>query len=127
MQLGDKKLVVQLAIPGLNIINAGPGPATEVLCLMNMVTAEELKDNDEYEDILEDIREECTKYGAVKSVEIPRPIEGLDVPGVGKVFVEFSNVAECQRAQQGLTGRKFANRVVVTSYFDPDLYHRRQF
>lgn len=28
---------------------------------------------------------------------------------------------------QGLTGRKFANRVVVTKYYDLDLYHRREF
>ena len=52
---------------------------------MNMVTPDELKDEDEYEDILEDIREECNRYGVVKSVEIPRPIEGVDVPGLGKV------------------------------------------
>ena len=36
-------------------------------------------------DILEDVREECSKYGFVKSLEIPRPISGVDVPGVGKV------------------------------------------
>lgn len=92
---------------------------------------------------MEDIKEECSKYGVVKSVEIPRPIENVDVPGVGKVqsdkripinntaklqvFVEFANVAECQKAHAALTGRKFAQRVVVTSYFNPDLYHRRQF
>ncbi|KAL1284461.1 Splicing factor U2AFsubunit [Trichinella pseudospiralis] len=145
MQLGDKKLVVQLAsvgaknnmfsaaapvaiqVPGMNVVNPAATPATEILCLMNMVVAEELIDNEEYDDIVEDIKEECCKYGSVKSVEIPRPIEGLDVPGVGKVFVEFGTVMECQKAQQALTGRKFANRVVVTSYFDPDLYHRRQF
>uniref|UniRef100_A0A5S6QKX0 Splicing factor U2AF subunit n=1 Tax=Trichuris muris TaxID=70415 RepID=A0A5S6QKX0_TRIMR len=145
MQLGDKKLVVQLAsvgaknnlfsatapvaiqVPGVNVLNAAPSPATEVLCLMNMVVPEELNNNEEYEDILEDIRGECCKYGEVKSLEIPRPIEGLDVPGVGKVFIEFGTVQECQRAQQALTGRKFANRVVVTSYYDPDMYHRRQF
>lgn len=50
-----------------------------------MVTPEELKDEEEYEDILEDIREECSKYGTVRSLEIPRPIEGVDVPGCGKV------------------------------------------
>lgn len=50
-----------------------------------MVTPEELKDEEEYEDILEDIREECNKYGIVRSLEIPRPIEGVDVPGCGKV------------------------------------------
>lgn len=150
MQLGDKKLIVQRAsvgaknnqiamggafqlqtpvqiqVPGLNL-TAGAGPPTEVLCLMNMVVPEELRDEDEYEDILEDIKEECNKYGVVRSVEIPRPIEGVDVPGCGKVFVEFNSVIDCQKAQQNLAGRKFANRVVVTSYFEPDKYHRREF
>lgn len=44
-----------------------------------------------------------------------------------QVFVEFNSVLDCQKAQQTLTGRKFSNRVVVTSYFDPDKYHRREF
>uniref|UniRef100_A0A1B6E2F3 Splicing factor U2AF subunit n=1 Tax=Clastoptera arizonana TaxID=38151 RepID=A0A1B6E2F3_9HEMI len=144
MQLGDKKLIVQRAsvgaknqvlgqqlpvtiqVPGLTMVGTS-GPATEVLCLLNMVTPEELRDEEEYEDILEDIREECNKYGIVRSLEIPRPIEGVDVPGCGKVFVEFNSIVDCQKAQQSLTGRKFNNRVVVTSYFDPDKYHRREF
>jgi len=144
MQLGDKKLVVQRAIvgaknntnitqmpvqiqvPGLQLQGTS-GPATEVLCLMNMVTPDELKDDEEYEDIIDDIREECGRYGNVRSIEIPRPVDGVEVPGVGKVFVEFSGVSECQKAQQSLTGRKFAARVVVTSYYEPDRYHRRDF
>jgi len=36
-------------------------------------------------DIIEDVKEECSKYGAVRSVEIPRPIKGVEVPGIGKV------------------------------------------
>jgi splicing factor U2AF 65 kDa subunit len=94
MQLGDKKLIVQRAsvgaknaattgqaapvqiqVPGLSIVGSS-GPATEVLCLLNMVTPDELKDEEEYDDILEDIKEECNKYGVVRSIEIPRPIEG---------------------------------------------------
>lgn len=146
MQLGDKKLIVQrasvgaknaqnsantsqsvmLQVPGLSTVVTS-GPPTEVLCLLNMVTPDELRDEEEYEDILEDIKEECTKYGVVRSVEIPRPIEGVEVPGCGKVFVEFNSVLDCQKAQQALTGRKFSDRVVVTSYFDPDKYHRREF
>ncbi|UJR22478.1 hypothetical protein I4U23_025532 [Adineta vaga] len=142
MQLGDKKLIVQLAsvgaknmpgmpgaigvqLPGVNLI--AQGACTEVLCLLNMVTEGDLRDDEEYEDIMDDVREECGKYGLVKSLEIPRPIEGVDVPGVGKIFVEFTSISECQKAQQALTGRKFSNRVVVTSYFDPDRYHRREF
>jgi len=141
MQLGDKKLIVQRAsigskslapnlptqiqVPGM--VGSGPGQPTEVLCLLNMVVPEELADEEEYEDILEDIREECGKYGEVRSLEIPRPVPGVEVPGCGKVFIEFSASTECQKAQHALTGRKFSNRVVVTSYFDPDKYHRRDF
>ncbi|XP_074647734.1 splicing factor U2AF 50 kDa subunit-like [Tubulanus polymorphus] len=141
MQLGDKKLIVQrasvgaknaqqaavqLQVPGLNLSSASQ-TLTEVLCLMNMVVPEELEDEEEYEDILEDVREECSKYGLVKSIEIPRPIKGIEVPGCGKIFIEFQSPDQAQRAQQTLAGRKFSNRVVVTSYFDPDKYHRREF
>lgn len=45
---------VQLQVAGLTL--AGAGPATEVLCLLNMVTPDELRDEEEYEDILEDIK-----------------------------------------------------------------------
>lgn len=169
MQLGDKRLIVQRAsvgaksgmggmnpsamtgpvaiqVPGLQIssMTAAIGNPTEVLCLMNMVLPEELVDDEEYESILEDIRDECQKYGQVRSLEIPRPIDGVEVPGLGKVsltshtlgriltppfqaFIEYTNPDESQRAQQSLAGRKFANRVVVTSYFEPERYHRRDF
>ncbi|KAL6477119.1 hypothetical protein MHYP_G00156180 [Metynnis hypsauchen] len=146
MQLGDKKLIVQrasvgaknanptaiietpvtLQVPGLQRLQ-NSGLPTEVLCLLNMVMPEELLDDEDYEEILEDIREECCKYGSVRSIEIPRPIDGVEVPGCGKIFVEYGSTADCQKAMQALTGRKFANRVVVTKYYDPDMYHRHEF
>ncbi|KAJ8254011.1 hypothetical protein COCON_G00206230 [Conger conger] len=146
MQLGDKKLIVQrasvgaknanptcimetpvtLQVPGLQGLQTS-GVPTEVLCLLNMVMPEELVDDEDYEEILEDIREECCKYGNVRSVEIPRPVDGVEVPGCGKIFVEYVSAADCQKAMQALTGRKFANRVVVTKYYDPDMYHRHEF
>ncbi|KAE9418094.1 hypothetical protein Angca_002522, partial [Angiostrongylus cantonensis] len=64
MQLGDKQLVVQLAcanarnaqpmphsatsIAGIDL-SQGAGVPTEILCLMNMVVEDELKDDEEYE------------------------------------------------------------------------------
>lgn len=146
MQLGDKKLIVQrasvgaknanpttvieapvtLQVPGLQRLQTS-GVPTEVLCLLNMVMPEELVDDEDYEEILEDIRDECCKYGSVRSIEIPRPLDGVEVPGCGKIFVEYVSAADCQKAMQALTGRKFANRVVVTKYYDPDMYHRHEF
>lgn len=75
-----------LQVPGLNSsVTQMGGLPTEVLCLMNMVAPEELLDDEEYEEIVEDVRDECSKYGQVKSIEIPRPVDGLEVPGTGKV------------------------------------------
>lgn len=153
---------VQIQVPGLPSITPSSTPRvlTEVLCLMNMVEPDELADDEEYREILEDIEEECSKYGTVKSIVIPRPpskkpgqhydndnnndeYEDEDernkrkrqkliqqhesVPGLGKVFVEFDSATEAQRAQQNLAGRRFANRVVVTSYFDRDRYKNKEF
>jgi splicing factor U2AF subunit len=36
---------------------------TKVICLTQVVTADELKDDEEYEDIMEDMRLEAGKYG----------------------------------------------------------------
>jgi len=36
---------------------------------------------------MDDVREECGKYGFVKSLEIPRAIKGVEVPGIGKVIL----------------------------------------
>lgn len=75
---------VTLQVPGLQRLQ-NSGIPTEVLCLLNMVMPEELVDDEDYEEILEDIREECCKYGSVRSIEIPRPVDGVEVPGCGKV------------------------------------------
>ncbi|XP_016977902.1 splicing factor U2AF 50 kDa subunit [Drosophila rhopaloa] len=137
MQLGDRKLVVQRSIaggknaitgqvptvqvPGISsLLNAGT--ATEVLCLLNMVLPEELLDDEEFEDIRSDIKEECTKYGDVRTIKIPRPMGQSPQRGCGKVFVQFESVEDCQKALTALSGRKFSGRIVMTSFYDPEKY-----
>lgn len=75
---------VSLQVPGLQKLQNSAMP-TAVLCLLNMVLPEELLDDEDYEEILEDVQEECCKYGSVCSIEIPRPVHGVEVPGCGKV------------------------------------------
>jgi len=96
---------------------------TSILVLMNMVTREELVDDEEYEDIRDDIRSECQKSGTVLSLEVPRPVEGEpDGPGVGKIYVEFQTTEEAQKSQASLSGRKFGGNVVMTSFWSVDKY-----
>lgn len=63
------------------------GPARWRRSLLEAVTADELADDGEYAEIVEDMKEECGKYGAVRTLQIPRPntTGGDNPPGVGKV------------------------------------------
>ncbi|KAL1918440.1 uncharacterized protein VTP21DRAFT_3100 [Calcarisporiella thermophila] len=139
MELGDRKLVVQrasvgssgrtsdgLPLPGMALPMGEVRPTT-VLQLMNMVTPEELEDDEEYQEILEDVRDECLKFGQVTNVKIPRPQGGQVVPGLGKIFVQYENVTQAQAASAALAGRKFADRVVLVSYIEEERFYAGDF
>ena len=100
----------------------GVQPLSRVLVLLNMVTGDDLMDADEYDDILQDVKEECDRFGKVLDLQIPRPLgRSGEGPGVGKVFVRFETAEGCAAALKGLAGRKFSERTVVASYY-PDVW-----
>jgi splicing factor U2AF subunit len=151
MELGDKHLKVHRASVGntqasglemgVNAMSMLAGTTSQgldegrVLQLLNMVTPEELIDNEDYEgmltmhpsmlyllmnpsEICEDVREECEKYGKVLEMKVPRPTGGSrQSNGVGKIFVKFDTPESAGKALRALAGRKFADRTVVTTYF----------
>jgi splicing factor U2AF subunit len=127
MELGDSILRVQRASIGMKqaagvemgvnamAMMAGTTSAdleaSRVVQLLNMVTAEELMDPEEYDgrpirnvlgaiattdylfitEICEDIREECEKFGKLVDLKVPRPSGGSrQTAGVGKVCISFS-------------------------------------
>ncbi|KAJ4703450.1 U2 snRNP auxiliary factor large subunit [Melia azedarach] len=105
----------------------GEAPA-KVLCLTEAITADALVDNEEYEEILEDMREECSKYGTLVNVVIPRPHpNGDQIPGVGKVFLEYFDIAGCATAKNALSGRKFGGNTVNAFYYPEDKYYNRDY
>ena len=44
--------------------------ATKVLCLTQVVSADELRDDEDYADILEDMRLECGKFGMCLNLKL---------------------------------------------------------
>jgi splicing factor U2AF subunit len=96
---------------------------TKVVALTQVVSADELKDDEEYDDILEDMREECGKFGNLVEVVIPRPgPTGEEVPGVGKVFIEYSDTLGSAKAKSSLHGRKFGGNVAVAVYYSEEAF-----
>ena len=63
--------------------------------------------------------EECEKYGKILEMKIPRPTGGSrQSTGVGKIYIKYEDAESAKNALQALAGRKFADRTVVTTYFD---------
>lgn len=166
MAIGDKSLRVKKASIGItqvagvemgvNAMSMLAGTTStdqeesRVLQLLNMVTPEELMDNDDYEgksmsqplftapkanpasvEICDDVRDECSKFGPILGLKVPRPSGGSrQSAGVGKIFVKFDTTESAKKALNALAGRKFADRTVVTTYFPevrlvPKTRHRR--
>jgi len=125
------------ALLGIDIND--PGPATCVVQLINVVSPEDLNNDGDFEEILDDVREECKKYGTVVSTYIPRPPQrgrdedGNPLPikepmwGVGRVFIEYRKAEEAFKAQQDLGGRRFAGHTVISGFFPMDRYIRKDF
>uniref|UniRef100_A0A674MYY1 Serine/threonine-protein kinase Kist n=1 Tax=Takifugu rubripes TaxID=31033 RepID=A0A674MYY1_TAKRU len=90
-----------------------------VLRLINLIDDSHLNNDEEYEDIMDDMKEECQKYGSVVSLLIPR-----ENPGKGQVFVEYANSGDSKEAQRLLMGRTFDGKFVVATFYPSSAYKR---
>ena len=111
---------------------------SKVICLMNMVTSDELINDEEYigtytlspkqmiqptnkfTEIKEDIEEECGKYGPIVLVKIPRPAGARVNNGVGKIYIKYADTDSAQKAIKALAGRQFSRRTVVATEFSEE-------
>jgi len=109
---------------GLPLVGLAPGEKpTECIQMANMVTPEELADDEEYTDIVEDIRGEMGKYGEVAGMEVPRPpTEGEAPESIGIIYVKYTEVGAAIKAQMELEGRTFGGQNVACSFYPVDKY-----
>ncbi|GAA6232780.1 poly(U)-binding-splicing factor PUF60-like isoform X2 [Lates japonicus] len=90
-----------------------------VMVLRNMVGPDDIDD-----DLEGEVTEECGKFGQVKRVIIYQERQGEedDADVIVKIFVEFSEAAEMNRAIQALNHRWFGGRKVVAEVYDQERF-----
>ncbi|XP_021300987.1 LOW QUALITY PROTEIN: splicing factor U2af large subunit B [Herrania umbratica] len=94
------------------------GVPTKVVCLTQALSEDDLRDDEEYDDIVEDMRQEGGKHGVLVNVVIPRPnLNGEPSAGVGKVFLEYLDVEGSRKAQAAMNGRKFGDNQVIAVFY----------
>ncbi|KAG2461458.1 UHMK1 kinase, partial [Polypterus senegalus] len=106
------KIVVGSAIPVYHLRDL-------IKRLLNVIDERHLQTEEEYEDVVEDMKEECKKYGVVVSLLVPK-----ENPGKGQVFVEYASAGNSKEAQKMLTGRTFDGKFVVATFYPLSAYKR---
>ncbi|CAK9313729.1 unnamed protein product [Citrullus colocynthis] len=101
--------------------------STKVLCLTQVVSPEELINDEDYEDIMEDMRGEGGKFGTLVNVVIPRPRPNEAAPGVGKVFLEYADIDSATKARAGLNGRKFGGNQVMAVFYPENKFAQGEY
>jgi len=164
MELGDRYLVVQRAsvgakpgtpdmIPNLPydqfpeiprpIMPAGEGTTADarILLMLNMVTPDDLTDDQEYGDLYENIKKKYSNYGPMEDLRIPRPVKkdkskwasgevgqksaadavrADEAAGVGRVYVKYKSSEGANHALKALANRSFAGRSIIATLLSED-------
>ncbi|CAM9625100.1 unnamed protein product, partial [Sphacelaria rigidula] len=100
-------------------------PTSTVVRIGNVVTPEELTDDDAQKEVVEDMTEECSKYGAVAAIEIPHV--GGPAAGVGFVFVKYSTMEDAAKAKKGFGARTFDGKSVDATYYPEESFAAKAF
>ncbi|XP_050462350.1 poly(U)-binding-splicing factor half pint isoform X2 [Cataglyphis hispanica] len=98
---------------------------SRVVILRNMVAPEDVD-----ETLQEEIQDECSKFGVVERVIIYKERQSEDDENaevIVKIFVEFSQMSEAERARDSLNGRYFGGRLVKGELYDQALFDNSDF
>lgn len=87
-----------------------PGVMTSNLVLRGMFNPSAADDEYYFEDIRDDVREECGKHGSVVQVSLSEKDEE------GRVFVKFTAPSVALAAQNALNGRFFGGRQIHAEF-----------
>ncbi|KAK0161252.1 hypothetical protein PV327_009742 [Microctonus hyperodae] len=93
---------------------------SRVVILLNMVTPADVDKS-----LHEEIQDECSKFGVVERVIIyneRQSEDDEDAEIIVKIFVEFSQMSEAERARDSLNGRYFGGRLVKGELYDQALF-----
>lgn len=102
------------------------GAASKVLCITNMVSKADLEDQDLFNEMIEDTKEECSQWGIVSSVIVPRPDSQQSI-GVGRLFVEMASAEDAKTVLVALKGRTFDGRTVDVKFYSQEAFNSNDY
>lgn len=104
-----------------------------VVCLKNILTENDLKDDALYNELYEDIKFELEKFGPIKSMIMPRPSD-INQPGSAlptknyspnslcKVYIEYNDISAAFGAYNLMNAKVFNNKSLEIIFYDKDAF-----
>jgi hypothetical protein len=101
---------------------------TKVLCLNSIIKGLDIEDDEIYNEIKEDIKTECEKYGTVLDVFMPRKdVEDNETPGMGNAYIMFENIEQSKLAKKFLSLKRFNNKLIYIQYIPEENFINKNF
>ena len=102
--------------------NGNHNAPSRVLTLLNMVTDEDLATKEDHASLMEEVGDECAKFGKLKQLEIPREqtlVKGgpVEPSAVRKIFLYYETADQAMDAARALQGRSFGTQTVETAMY----------
>ena len=101
---------------------------TTVLCLNSIIKGLDIEDEDKYNEVKEDIMNECEKYGKVLDIFMPRKdVEDNATPGMGNAYVMYENIEQSKLARRFLSLKRFNNKSIYIQYIPEENFFNKKF
>jgi len=122
-KLRDPFVQATLSIPSHTTV------PSRVIQILNMCDPEDLFENEFYETLMGDVREEIGTFGQIVKIIIPRPNQdtGLCCSSVGKVFIKLQYQLSAKQARYRINGRTYNYRTLVCTFFPESRFDKELF
>ncbi|KAG5526830.1 hypothetical protein RHGRI_032933 [Rhododendron griersonianum] len=110
--------VPPITVPSVDIL----GVPSECLLLKNMFDPKLETEPDFDLDIEEDVRDECSKFGALKHIYVDKLVS---MNTAGFVYLHFEKTQSAIGAQRSLHGRWFAGKMITATFMVPQNYEAK--
>jgi hypothetical protein len=130
------------ALSTLNAVSGYPNAAlikfvvSPVVCLKNILSEDDLKDQALYDELYEDIKFELEKFGPIETMIIPRQ-QDISVPGSAssahnyspnslcRVYIEYKDISAAFGAYNLMNGKVFNSKPLEIIFYDRDAFRNK--
>lgn len=74
--------------------------------------------------LLEDVREECGKYGTVEGIAVPRPPPTVGADEPSRVYIKFGTPNESSKVKEAFNGRQFDGNSISAAFASEDDFNQ---